>query len=599
MFDKIQAACVVFLNKVGPALAALKEQVDGNPDARAVSSLLLEKQLDVLDVQSSIQTLLIPEHTTESDALALHNIQLSPYDEEGIMDTLTDNGLKRRLLQYSRDYNQIVDLLTQKPVDAGPSPSNFAGPKWGTYCKEAASLRNGFQKERGPPLVAIHFVFPLFKRLIYTPVPKEHIDYDKINIAAARLCTRMSQAYNSEDGRMEAWDECLVDLRKNERWTTKQQMRSSQALVTWEADTVKWFHGVPVGVVELKNDFVQQAADAYHQCTRDAQLFIQRAEAECRSNEEKHNKAWLGQGAPMLLLAMTGYLVCAAGAVRVGEQVVVEILSPGFYMLRDGINDDCKVDALASLLYAVSETCRAIERSIQSHVTNETPHAFPFIYNNATIKVDGSSTTLRVTGLKDWRHFVGCLDGCTPTRPVFVKLTKGQNNYGVQVHQLLARHDLAPRYYGNLHTDHVPTAHVMELLDPAEWITVTDLRSRWMPSSLDKTEMERRKEQWEEFIEGLKSKMEIVYQHLEHAGFVHGDLRPNNIVVRARGGDAVLPSAHQLEIQILDFDWSGRAGEVCYPHDRNPNIAEWEGYAGGPIEKDHDKKVFETCCMAL
>jgi serine/threonine protein kinase len=43
-------------------------------------------------------------------------------------------------------------------------------------------------------------------------------------------------------------------------------------------------------------------------------------------------------------------------------------------------------------------------------------------------------------------------------------------------------------------------------------------------------------------------------QILHDAGFVHGDLREPNILVAGSG-----------DMKIIDFDWCGKEGEVCYP----------------------------------
>ena len=50
-------------------------------------------------------------------------------------------------------------------------------------------------------------------------------------------------------------------------------------------------------------------------------------------------------------------------------------------------------------------------------------------------------------------------------------------------------------------------------------------------------------------------------------GNVHGDLRNANIIVRGARG-----LAPQSDVRLIDFDWAGRAGEVCYPLTRNAEL---------------------------
>ena len=50
-------------------------------------------------------------------------------------------------------------------------------------------------------------------------------------------------------------------------------------------------------------------------------------------------------------------------------------------------------------------------------------------------------------------------------------------------------------------------------------------------------------------------------------GSVHGNLRNANIIVHGARGLAPL-----LAVRFIDFDWAGRAGEVCYPLTRNAEL---------------------------
>jgi hypothetical protein len=68
-------------------------------------------------------------------------------------------------------------------------------------------------------------------------------------------------------------------------------------------------------------------------------------------------------------------------------------------------------------------------------------------------------------------------------------------------------------------------------------------------------------------------------------GNVHGDLRDANILVRATPA-----AASAFDVRVVDFDWAGRAGEVCYPLTRNADLPWAPGSApGGPIERAHDE----------
>jgi serine/threonine protein kinase len=76
----------------------------------------------------------------------------------------------------------------------------------------------------------------------------------------------------------------------------------------------------------------------------------------------------------------------------------------------------------------------------------------------------------------------------------------------------------------------------------------------------------------------VMERLRQVVKNLHDAGFVHGDLRPNNIRVVGQ------------RVCLFDFDWSGRAGESRYPGFMNHHSIEWAPGAseGLPMQAEHD-----------
>jgi len=74
------------------------------------------------------------------------------------------------------------------------------------------------------------------------------------------------------------------------------------------------------------------------------------------------------------------------------------------------------------------------------------------------------------------------------------------------------------------------------------------------------------------------SKLEQAFQRLHSAGLVFGDLRVPNLLIEAK------------ELKLVDFDWSGRAGERRYPLDLNTKL-DWPSGVepGALITADHDR----------
>jgi len=69
---------------------------------------------------------------------------------------------------------------------------------------------------------------------------------------------------------------------------------------------------------------------------------------------------------------------------------------------------------------------------------------------------------------------------------------------------------------------------------------------------------------------------------LHQAGFVHGDVRDINVMVKSDG---------EAEFILVDFDWSGRIGEVFYPMNINKGPDLWrpdDVYDEALIKADHE-----------
>lgn len=81
--------------------------------------------------------------------------------------------------------------------------------------------------------------------------------------------------------------------------------------------------------------------------------------------------------------------------------------------------------------------------------------------------------------------------------------------------------------------------------------------------------------------ETTKSSLQSAVDILHSNGYVHGDLRPQNILVK---------SDHT--VCILDFDWAGKCSSAHYPCDLNTSsICGWhkDVTPGGLIEEEHDR----------
>ena len=155
-----------------------------------------------------------------------------------------------------------------------------------------------------------------------------------------------------------------------------------------------------------------------------------------------------------------------------------------------------------------------------------------------------------------------------PGLQVLVKLVP--RSYSRDVHKHMADNGLAPKLYGYAEADGAPTAYVMEYLDPPTWQTLYQFFES-DTAAVDPTQLQ-------EAVEGI-------LKMLDTKDYVHGDLRTNNIMIRT--------NEKCVDLKVIDFDWAGKAGEVCYPAERNTDI-QWPGEAGAPILKEHDSEMVDS-----
>jgi len=133
---------------------------------------------------------------------------------------------------------------------------------------------------------------------------------------------------------------------------------------------------------------------------------------------------------------------------------------------------------------------------------------------------------------------------------------------------------LAPKLYGYAEVKGAPTAYVIEYLNPSVWQTLYQLLKPEDKPSKPTTNQ-------------LKDALEKIIAVLDEKKYVHGDLRSNNIMIRTDVMDK------SVDLNVIDFDWAGKARQVHYPAERNREI-QWPGEAGGPIEQDHDLKMVDS-----
>lgn len=169
--------------------------------------------------------------------------------------------------------------------------------------------------------------------------------------------------------------------------------------------------------------------------------------------------------------------------------------------------------------------------------------------------------------------------------------------YGAKVHGYLEAKDMAPKYFFCLDMNaglprtapSIEHHHVMEYLPPpsndsAGWISLLELGEKFPTvASIHKSVIE--------------AALYKIINVLGERNYVHGDLRPNNLLIKVATG----PDGCKIQyregslpfLKVIDFDWAGVAEVVKYPPHRNPDV-EWPGDSGKPILQSHDKLMIDA-----
>lgn len=145
-----------------------------------------------------------------------------------------------------------------------------------------------------------------------------------------------------------------------------------------------------------------------------------------------------------------------------------------------------------------------------------------------------------------------------------VKFTR---RYSEDAHRFLAQSGHAPRLRAVMR---LPGGWNMVVMDYLEYTQLCD-------PMLEISDEQRHE---------IMAKVSEAIQNLHDAGFVHGDIRPPNVLVNCR----MPTSTDGIKIYFIDFDWAGCQGEAVYPTRVNTvSVRRPEGVSDGkPILVEHD-----------
>jgi tRNA A-37 threonylcarbamoyl transferase component Bud32 len=146
-----------------------------------------------------------------------------------------------------------------------------------------------------------------------------------------------------------------------------------------------------------------------------------------------------------------------------------------------------------------------------------------------------------------------------------VKFTR---QYSVEAHEWLASCNLAPQLRQR---KNILGGWIIIFMDYSRYTLLSDL-------NLLKEQQEK-----------VQLKVTMVLKKFHDQGFVHGDVRKNNILVDRDSLSS--RDADDVRIHFVDFDWAGKVGEAKYPFNINTKtVKRPDGVEGGVlITREHDE----------
>ena len=95
-----------------------------------------------------------------------------------------------------------------------------------------------------------------------------------------------------------------------------------------------------------------------------------------------------------------------------------------------------------------------------------------------------------------------------------------------------------------------------------------------------------------EIFSQTKNVVKNAVKSFHDSGYVHGDLRDENIMIKYENG--------KIDIKFVDFDWAGREGEAKYPESLNPTI-NWHPDVGWHklIKREHDHHLVDNIYLNI
>ncbi|KAF4607398.1 hypothetical protein EYR38_001469 [Pleurotus pulmonarius] len=483
--------------------------------------------------------------------------------------------------QYD-ELNEERDILTelrqaQPGFQSTDTPSSGAHPS----AFRARKSPDAFEFNRPKPVD--HYPIPIsllqpefgrFKRDVRTITPDP-----RLSPLGWQLAVELSSLFTTDELRESCLHRLLAELFGGDVALEK------RTIGTYKTDegvvhiSLPDLPNMPV-LTEVKNETTCGTSDAVFELL----LYYKEGVRHALRRDVPHKGDWSKTRLPSILIMHNGVLLAVVNQDSIPLITVpgpniqvyggvwlskgyVEVLSHSLPLHFNEFDTEAIEDLLRFLtaLRGLFQSLCEVYRNPQNHVVDGTQIEFPYPRSYvANIPQDSTSATgktIRFTYIKR----------ISPIRLVFAARTDGDGEdiiikfgfgkYGAESHQAAATAGIAPALlsYSNL-----PGGIWMVVMRPLP----PQFKSCLHVESLS---------------DACQAVIRATVDRLHGSGHVHGDLRDSNVYI-ANDGD-------KWDCQIIDFDWAGHAGKVCYPMGVFNSESVWrprEHLDGEPITLDDD-----------
>ncbi|RXW12155.1 hypothetical protein EST38_g13699 [Candolleomyces aberdarensis] len=535
---------------------------------------------NVVEWYQALQSAEITEDARK--ALGIAFIWLGTLKRDGrVLKTEIEKGKSKKMPKIDAspcamaqdDIDLFWKALEEFDSAIAPTPSEFADVKcWGYHQENDPILCLRPPAAIGLP---IQILYEGFRQFLFNINDLNFKISHKALQASERLCGTMGKAFLTETSRTSAIDNGFKPLWPG--WQSELRVKPFDGMSSGRVDRA-YLTGI---LCEVKLEGSGSSKSAFMQICLCYRLLVESYQQKPEAFDKVNLERYADAGYPTFLLVIEGPMLTIYGAFFDGVSHTVEALTGGLHMLGDhaGRRQTLLAKALAALHCAQGDI---------AYMASEPGRPGPNAYVAGTPRLYKTCTTYK-TKTEAALKFTSRLPGIQPiflahmtipptttaSSDTTLFLAKLPRTYGENVHHYLHARGFAPELLAFSKQPEIPTIYVMEYLE-WPWSTLTNF-IQLKPSIF----VHR--------AQNIYAEMKKIIQCLKNGGFVHGDLRPNNIMINSA---TVEDKEEDPQIKLVDFDWSGIAGVATYPGQRNATEL-WPGEAGCAIGANDDNELFE------